>query len=79
MLITAEILSLTALSHRALRLLRGHVGESLRRMLASAIAFNGAAFAQDEAPAAPANQSDCEAAGGSWNADNSSCEAAQQE
>ncbi|MEZ5828258.1 MAG: hypothetical protein R3D30_08635 [Hyphomicrobiales bacterium] len=47
--------------------------------LASAIAFNGAAFAQDEAPAAPANQSDCEAAGGSWNADNSSCEAAQQD
>lgn len=36
--------------------------------LASALALTGPAFA------GPDNQADCEAAGGTWNADASSCE-----
>ncbi len=40
--------------------------------VAAAIAFTSPAFAQD---AAPNNQADCEAAGGMWNADTSTCAA----
>jgi hypothetical protein len=36
----------------------------------TAVAFTGSAFAQD---AAPSNKADCEAAGGMWNADTSTC------
>jgi len=38
--------------------------------ITTAVAFTGSAFAQD---AAPSNKADCEAAGGMWNADTSSC------
>ena len=37
--------------------------------VAAAVAFAAPAFAQD----APANQADCEAAGGIWDAANSAC------
>ena len=40
--------------------------------IAAAIALASPAFAQD---AAPSNQADCEAAGGMWNAETSSCAA----
>jgi len=38
--------------------------------IAAAVAFTGPAFAQDEGLA---NQADCEAAGGIWDAQNSAC------